>query len=132
MNSSCWLWPGVLHSTGYGAISSRPGEDGKRHKLLAHRVLFEMARGPVPDGLQLDHLCRNRSCVNPEHLDPVTIRENLLRGDTLAAENLAKDSCPRGHPYSEENTYRYKNTRLCKICRRAAVNRAAAKRRAAR
>ncbi len=130
--SACWTWPGVLHSTGYGAISSRPDSDGKRHKLLAHRVLFEMARGPIPEGMQLDHLCRNRACVNPAHLEPVSIRENVLRGDTIAAANIAKDACPQGHAYTEANTYRHRNTRSCRICRRAAVRRSAAKKKAMR
>lgn len=85
---------------------------------LAHRAAYELLVGPIPDGLTLDHLCRRPACVNPEHLEPVTQRENNLRApNQLTAINLAKTHCPRGHPYDEVNTYHMPNGgRDCKVC----------------
>ena len=73
--------------------------------------------GPIPEGLDLDHLCRNRWCVNPEHVEPVTRRENLIRGQTTIAQNVSKTHCPAGHAYDETNTYYYRGMRQCRICR---------------
>lgn len=107
----CWLWRAGLGTNGYGRF--RLG----KHKQ-AHRVSFEWARHRIPDGLQLDHLCRVRNCVNPNHLEPVTSRENTLRGETLAAECASKTHCPQGHPYDDQNTLqesggRYRRCRSC-------------------
>lgn len=110
----CWVWTAGKFSSGYGAAvvngRTRP----------AHRVSYELVVGDVPDGLQLDHLCRNRSCVNPAHLEPVTCRTNLLRGETLAAANAAKTHCPQGHPYDDVNTYVSpgRGLRHCRECMR--------------
>lgn len=98
-DGGCWIWVGSIANTGYGQWK----DNGR--PMSAHRWAYEFMVGPVPDGLQLDHLCRNRACVNPWHLEPVTIRVNLLRGDTLAAANVAKTHCPQGHPYDDANTY---------------------------
>jgi hypothetical protein len=123
--TGCWVWRGST-PRGYGSIK----RDGIRYR--AHRYIYEREIGPIPDGLQLDHLCRNRSCVNPEHLEVVSCRENLMRGQTLAAENAAKTHCKRGHPLSGENLYvEPKGTRACKQCRRDAVRRSREKKRAA-
>lgn len=73
--TACWLWAGYLKPNGYASISL-----DRKHKVYAHRYVYERFRGPIPDGLQLDHLCRVRSCVNPWHLEPVTAAENLRRG----------------------------------------------------
>ena len=113
-NSGCWLWDGVL-SDGYGATEVR----GRQVK--AHRFAYEALVGPVPQGLVLDHKCRTRCCVNPEHLDPVAQGENARRGET--GQHLAKRThCPRGHEYSEDNTGRgsllQKNHRRCLTCHR--------------
>jgi hypothetical protein len=110
----CWQWTGsVARRIGYGKF----WRDGKT--LSAHRVAYELFVGPIPDGLQLDHLCRNRLCVRPEHLQLVTVRENLLRGHTHAAANAAKSHCPAGHPYDERNTYRAPDgSRMCRPCMR--------------
>lgn len=107
--NGCHLWLGSLDRDGYGRYSGK----------AAHRLAWEPVHGPVPAGLQLDHLCRVRRCVNPAHLELVTARENLLRSPwTLASINAAKEECPSGHPYSEANTYRYpQGTRSCRICR---------------
>lgn len=88
-NSGCWLWKGAT-ACGYGYFRHRP----------AHRFAYELYRGPIPEGLQLDHLCRVRSCVNPSHLEAVTQGVNLHRGETIAARNAAKTHCPKGHEYT--------------------------------
>jgi hypothetical protein len=104
----------VSKRTGYGKF----WRDGKT--VSAHRVAYELFVGPIPAGMQIDHLCRNRLCVRPEHLQLATVRENLLRGNTHAAANAAKTHCPAGHPYDEQNTYRPPDgSRMCKECMRA-------------
>lgn len=129
---TCWLWTAYLRR-GYGKIKI------SNRTVLAHRFAYEMLVGPIPDGLQLDHLCRVRNCVNPAHLEPVTSRENTLRGATPAALNAAKTHCKNGHEYTPENTYLIKPTktqpngaRACRTCRRAAHSRLTVKRREAR
>lgn len=94
---TCWLWIASFKSGGYGSYW-----DGTRH-MRAHRFLWEKMVGPIPEGLQLDHLCRVRNCVNPDHMEPVTCRENLLRGHGIAAINARKTHCKQGHPFSGDN-----------------------------
>ncbi len=103
----CWRWRGSKNSLGYGKAYA-----GENRYRSAHRVAYELARGPIPAGLQLDHLCRNRLCVNPLHLEPVTQKENILRGIGWGAENARKERCPRGHRYD----YRDKAGRRCRQC----------------
>ncbi|MEV4271931.1 HNH endonuclease signature motif containing protein [Micromonospora aurantiaca (nom. illeg.)] len=86
----------------------------------AHRIAYEMKRGPVPDGLELDHLCRNRRCVRPAHLEPVTRRTNLLRGETIPARLAERTHCRHGHEFTPENTYQWRGSRFCRTCRAAA------------
>lgn len=107
----CWLWKASLDSKGYGQINIA----GKRTRLArAHRLAYEMVVGPIPDGLQLDHLCRNRACVNPRHLEPVTNRENALR-----SERARRTACIHGHPYTAENTiWKANGRRTCRECDR--------------
>jgi hypothetical protein len=78
-----------------------------------------MSGRTVPPGMEIDHLCRKRHCVNPKHLDIVTRRENTLRGEGLPAQRARRTACPKGHPYDEANTYIWKNHRSCWTCRRA-------------
>jgi hypothetical protein len=111
--AGCWLWTASKTLDGYGSFSGRPGGVTIRSHIWAYEHLI----GPVPAGLQLDHLCRKRSCVNPWHLDPVTSRVNTLRGDTVQAVNACKERCKRGHPFTPENTYITKpGSRSCRIC----------------
>ncbi|MGC0251548.1 HNH endonuclease signature motif containing protein [Pseudactinotalea sp. Z1748] len=125
-------------NAGYGQIGISTGA-GRQRTMGAHRVSYEAFVGPIPDGLVIDHLCRVRECVNPDHLDVVKQRENIMRSPiALGALNAAKTHCPQGHEYSPENTYIYrpKNRsfigRQCRTCvadhsrRRRASKKAAA------
>src|ERR1035437_4260666 len=122
---TCWLWTGNLNGDGYGRL-----EDGGR-RLMAHRVAYELLVGPIPKGMEIDHVrergCFNTNCVNPDHLEPVTHRENLLRGRSFSAINAAKTHCLNGHEFDEANTYWYEGLRgLCRQCRQCAHDRWAA------
>lgn len=129
---SCWQWIGRLDVGGYG-VGWVHDETQKGLSRKAHRLVWETLVGPIPTGLTLDHLCRNRACVNPMHLDPVSQRTNILRGEGLAARNALKVACPKGHPYDESNTrLEYGGRRVCIECARAKGRRQAAKRRAVR
>jgi hypothetical protein len=111
-NNGCLIWRGKCTRDGYGTIKN----DGRY--LRAHRVAYELLVGPIPAGLQLDHLCRVRNCCNPLHLEPVTSRVNTLRGNGLTAIHALKTSCPQGHAYDENNTYLDRaNRRHCRTCR---------------
>jgi hypothetical protein len=91
------------------------GLEGKT--TLLHRELWKNYRGPLRDDQQLDHLCRNRACINLDHLEPVSCQENHLRGYGLSSENAGKTHCPKGHEYSDENTYLSDGRRHCRACR---------------
>lgn len=111
----CWQWTGYLMPNGYARISV----NGERQ--YAHRVAYEAVLGPIPDGLVIDHLCRNRGCVNPDHLEAVTQRTNVLRGVSFAAARARQVRCLRGHRFTKANTYVAGNgTRKCRKCRAAA------------
>lgn len=107
----CWLWTGANNGKGYGIVGI------KRRPRYVHRVVYERLVGPIPEGLEMDHLCRNRACANPDHLEPVTHVVNAHRGvGSTWQVNLAKTHCKWGHEFTPENTRRYRNGRWCIAC----------------
>ena len=111
----CWLWTASIRANGYGAFSLAGTP------VLAHRYSYELAKGPIPPGLVIDHLCMRPGCVRPDHLEAVTVAENTRRGysgPVGASHHMSKTHCPHGHPYDEANTYRLKrrNGRSCRAC----------------
>lgn len=112
-DNGCWIWQGAQTGTGYGHMW-----DGAKVRRT-HRIAYEIHVGPIPEGLHLDHLCRVRLCCNPAHLEPVTIRENLLRGVGFAAVHAAQTHCIHGHEFTEANTRIDRlGRRFCRACRR--------------
>lgn len=112
----CWQWTAGCTPSGYGRVRI------EQRDYQAHRVAYEWLIGPIGVGLQIDHLCRNRRCVNPAHMEPVTCAENLRRKDAALGLGRAKRECKRGHPFTPENTYVQVNSRgyvmrSCKTCR---------------
>lgn len=111
---ACTIWEGRIDRHGYGRLGAH----------LAHRVTYEREVGPIPDGMELDHLCRVRACVNPSHLEPVTKRENQIRGVGFVAINAAKTHCASGHAFDVANTYVKPNgRRQCRACNRGQAQR---------
>ena len=109
----CWDWQGRLSDRGYGVVSTAAGD------RRAHRVAFEMRRGPIPEGMVLDHLCRNRRCVNPDHLEPVTPGTNVLRGVGSSALHARQTECIHGHPLKALASGKTPGRRYCQTCANA-------------
>lgn len=120
MQSPCQIPKQKPGSHGYVRVQWKLRNEKRSSWRYLHRLKFEEWSGkPIPDGMTLDHLCRNRACCNPHHLEVVSLRENLLRGVGPSAMNARKTTCPSGHEYSESNTYHKKNgSRQCKACQR--------------
>lgn len=117
VGDGCWEWTGRHDRDGYGIVDlPRPNPNRTRR---VHRVVYELLVGPIPEGLEPDHTCRNRGCARPAHLDLVTHRENITRGNTEAARNAHATRCVHGHEFTRENTYiRPDGDRDCRACRR--------------
>lgn len=114
--ADCWPWKLSLSPQGYGQVGW--WADGKNHMTTAHRAAWTAENGPIPAGLFVDHLCRNRQCCNPSHMELVTNVTNILRGEGASAQNARKSHCPSGHPYDESNTYiSPKGDRRCRTCK---------------
>jgi hypothetical protein len=118
--TGCWIWAGAI-TAGYGRVKRNGRTD------MAHRVAYELHVGPIPAGLHLDHLCRNRACVNPAHLEPVTRRTNILRGVGPTATNFLKAQCVNGHDLAIARVTAdgRRDCRLCRNIRKAEARRAA-------
>lgn len=126
-SQGCWAWKGTILYTGYGQRSTSEGP------RLAHRLVYEISVGPIPEGMKLDHTCHNkdktcsggwsclhRRCVNPDHLEVVTQKENVLRGNGIGGKNARKTHCKRGHEFTKENIIlRSWGGRECRTCKKA-------------
>lgn len=108
----CWEWQGLRSSKGYGHVYA-----GATYLGVAHRCSYELVVGAIPEGATIDHLCRNRACVNPAHLEPVSQRENVLRGIGHSAQNARKTHCHDGHELAGDNLYLRNGRRHCRACR---------------
>lgn len=130
----CWQWTGAKNRNGYGNFlpdgrRTIDGQPVQRRYKLAHRYAYEQFVGPIPDGMEIDHLCKNPSCVNPKHLEAVSRYENIMRSDCFTAVHAKKTHCPKGHPYSGDNLFFSKDgARQCRACSRARYHENKAKR----
>ncbi len=115
--SHCWEWS-AKRSGGYGQFALTHSK-----LIYVHRFSWELAHGPIPVELRIDHLCRNTICVNPDHMELVTPKENVLRGDTIPALNARKTHCIHGHPFDVFNTRFWKTRRICRTCAREGMRR---------
>lgn len=112
VSNGCWEWRGYVNKKGYGQTSLK-GRD------WAHRIFYRHFKGAIPQGTEIDHVCKNRVCVNPDHLEAVSHRENQRRGNSWVGRNYRKTHCPKQHPYSKENTYiNPLGARVCRTCQK--------------
>ena len=126
--ATCWTWTGSIGSRGYGVVYY--DRDPVHERLMAHRVAKILAGEIIPDGLQLDHLCRVRHCVNPAHTEAVTLKENIMRGFWRGAVNARKTHCQHGHPLAGQNLIvRADLKRACRKCKQILGRRTAQRRR---
>lgn len=124
-DGECLVWTGARQPTGYGQIWN-----GIRPEQV-HRIVYRSVHGSIPDGMEIDHLCRNRSCVRIDHLEAVPHKENMRRSKSIMAENAAKTHCKRGHEFSGSNLYLAPNgTRHCRACSRVHAANARGRRKA--
>lgn len=111
VTTDCWIWKKSLNDAGYGRVDWK----GLRHRM-AHRVVYEIFYGPVPHGLEVDHLCSAPACVNPTHLEAVTRLENIRRSHTVGFGNGTRTHCRQGHAFTPRNIYRWRGKRFCLKC----------------
>ncbi len=116
-NSGCWVFHGTISDSGYGLMKP----PGRTRWVRVHRYVYEQLVGPIPDGLQIDHVkekgCTSKACCNPDHLEPVTSRENTARGNAPSASIIRLGVCQRGHVMTPDNIYTYpKGNRRCRSC----------------
>ena len=124
--NGCWIWIGCRNADGYGTVRVGSIQDGSRRMMLAHRWTYNIYSGEIPEGQELDHLCRQRNCVNPLHLQVITHKENMQRGNRYLYGSPRREitHCPHGHLYNKINTWIAPNGwRRCKICRQDANRR---------
>jgi len=117
-SEGCWTFRGP-HQNGYGRFGTTFGSRSQQFEIRPHRLSYELTIGPIPQGLDLDHLCRNRGCVNPAHLEPVTRRTNLMRGNSISALESRQTHCKRGHALTLDNLRSYElklGKRNCRTC----------------
>lgn len=118
--NGCWVWQKRIQWNGYAQICVGSRTDNSRKNVNAHRASYEAFVGPLKQGFHIDHLCRNRACVNPEHLEQVTPKENVHRSDAVYKRLMSKTRCIWGHAFTDKNTYIWPKSghRTCKQCSR--------------
>jgi len=115
---TCWEWTAFINPDGYGIFGIGSRADGSRRTIHAHRWIYEQTYGKAPANYDIDHICHNRTCVRPDHLEAVTHKTNMERGDLSKNGEFqrVKTHCPQGHPYTPENTHTDKGQRKCRTC----------------